>query len=127
MKKILLILVAFLGISLNTSAKDYARCVINGGGGASVTVTVVECEQKDVSVTLSSDCAYPVSVTFYFRFYVKDRHVHGLITSQSFTVTVPAGQDTPKKYTLRDSKDTWGFTEISSIADVVIDGARCIK
>lgn len=122
MKKILLILVAFLGIIVNTSAKDYATCVIKNGNGASVAVTVIDYSGKDVRVSLSSDCDHPVLVNFYFKFYVPYNNGYEQ-TSQTFTEIVEPNKSDTKTYTLKVRGE-----KISNISDVVIvESARCEK
>ena len=125
MKKIFVVLFAFLGISLTVSAKNYATCVVEDGGGASVSVTVVDVNGKNVDVLLSSDCLYPVSIQFEIEFTIPYGNGYTW-TSETITVTVPAGQDTPKTYTLKDSNGRY-YEEIANIKNVKIWGARCRK
>lgn len=120
MKKILFILVAFLGIIGNVCAKDYATCVIKDGNGASVAVTVVDYGGETVVVTLSSDCDHPVLVSFNFNFkYPCGKYSTCTQTSRTITEVVQPNQSASKTYNLGH--------EIDSIEDVIIDGARCEK
>ena len=121
MKKILFVLVAFLGIIVNVCANDYATCVIKDGNGASVAVTVVDYSGEIVRVTLSSDCDHPVLVSFKFTFATPPCHagVCTSATSQTFTEVVEPNKSEPKTYNLGET--------IKGIYDVIIAGARCEK
>ena len=121
MKKILFILVAFLGIIGNVCAKDYATCVIKDGNGASVAVTVVDYGGETVIVTLSSDCDHPVLVSFNFEFKYSCGGGSGACTktSRTFSEVVQPNQSASKTYNLGET--------IKSIEDVIIAGARCEK
>jgi hypothetical protein len=127
MKKILLVLFAFLGISLTNYASNYGTCTVKGGNGATVVVTVIDYDDDGtVYVSLSSDCDRNVNVTFTLSYTTYSRLSHSNSspkTSQAFVYSVPANQDTPKTIQIRDSFGD--NTILSKISDVNVSGARC--
>lgn len=127
MKKILLVLFAFLGISLTNYASNYGTCTVKGGNGATVVVTVSNYyEDGTVDVVLSSDCDHNVNVTFTLSYMTYNKNSHSnsaTLTSQAFTSSVPKNQDTP--ITIRINNRFSDYLTLSKICSVNVSGARC--
>ena len=129
MKKIFLVLFAFLGISLTNYASNSGTCTVIGGNGATVVVTVTNYyDDGNVDVSISSDCDDYVNVSFTIRYttYSTTSHSNSAPrTSQTFTKLAQPNSDTPITVTLQDSFSK--STILSKIEHVEVTGAKCQK
>ncbi|MBP3440722.1 MAG: hypothetical protein J6K24_05705 [Tidjanibacter sp.] len=119
MKKLFVLLVAMLGISLTTMADNYDTCMVKGGNGASVSVSVLDWDDDGyVKVQISSDCDDYVNVTFELKLYDK---THGQeYGKQTFVTTAQPNSNNVAEYRVR-IKGTDGVRSVG----VTVKGARC--
>lgn len=120
MKKLLLITIAFLGLLFTANAAS-DTCVIQGGNGATVNVTVVDWEEDGtVELSIDSDSEYHVNVRFTLSY---DAGPGPSSTSQVFSTTAEPNRSNSKTVRIR-----LGYNEkLSRVVAVDVDGARCVK
>lgn len=122
MKKLLLITIAFFGLLLTTNAAS-DTCVIQGGNGASVNVTVVDWEEDGtVELSIDSDSEYHVNVRFTLSYYTKSNYSNPS-TSQVFSTTAQPNQSNVKTVRIRLVNND----KLGRVSSVHVDGARCVK
>lgn len=134
MKKILFTIVAILIFTFNAYAQQ-GYCVVKDGNGASVTITVVDTNYEgDVDLSVSSDCAYPVSVNYTLDYEIlgktliaQDIHRHK-VTSQAFNVLAQPNQSNTVRVKVRDLGVSRDETYVGiNVTKVNISGTRCEK
>ena len=125
MKKILLILFAFLGLTITASAQAPGTCRVSGGNGATIIVSVVDYDAYgNVEISIASDCDDFVNVSFTLTYYVSGRD-GGERTSQVFVETAQPNSNTPKIIKIRN--DFSDYKRVTNITRVNVSGARCDK
>jgi len=90
MKKILLIVFAFMTFALSLNADDNtAYCTVDGAGGATIYATVIAVRGDYVTVKLSSDCNYNVNVKVKVEWTSTNGRVH--LSGQTAETVPPRG------------------------------------
>ena len=117
MKKFLIILIAFLGISYSANAQT-GECRVQNGNGATVLVSVEGWEEDGtVYLSINSDCDDYVNVKFTLKYY-KDSSEY---ISREFSATAQPNSSTPKTVKLFNVKPN----KLDYIKSVKVTGARC--
>lgn len=131
MKKFLIILIAFLGISYSANAQT-GECRVQNGNGATVLVSVEGWEADGtVYLSINSDCDDFVNVQFVLKY--RGNNSKGIPTpvpgknswifdSQILATTAkPNRTETITKKIVLDSV----IATLTSVEDVEVTGARC--
>lgn len=119
MKKFLIILIAFLGISYSANAQT-GECRVQNGNGATVLVSVEGWEEDGtVYLSINSDCDDYVNVKFNLSYKIED--VNTVWPSQEFSATAQPNSSTPKTVKLFNSKTN----KLDDVISVKVTGARC--
>lgn len=118
MKKLFVLLVAMLGISLTTMADNYDTCMVKGGNGASVSISVLDWDDDGyVKVQISSDCDDFVNVTFELNLRGSSDYY---ISSQTFVVTAKPNCNDIQVFRVRNVNES----NVRKVT-VTVKGARC--
>lgn len=119
MKKLFVLLVAMLGISLTTMADNYDTCMVKGGNGASVSVSVLDWDDDGyVKVQISSDCDDYVSVTFELE--LRNTTHSKVYGTQTFVTTAQPNSNNVEEYRVRIGENC----TVNKV-NVTVKGARC--
>lgn len=118
MKKLFVLLVAMLGISLTTMADNYDTCMVKDGNGASVSISALDWDDDGyVKVQISSDCDDFVNVTFDLDL----RSSNGsYIGNQTFVVTAKPNCNDIQVFRVRIVNE-YNVGKVN----VTVKGARC--
>ena len=126
MKKFLIILIAFLGISYSANAQT-GECRVQNGNGATVLVSVEGWEEDGtVYLSINSDCDDYVNVKFTLTYeYVStsDQIIDG-VTSHVFSATAQPNSSTPKTVKIRNTNKII-IAKLVKVNSVTVTGARC--
>lgn len=126
MKKFLIILIAFLGISYSANAQT-GECRVQNGNGATVLVSVEGWEADGtVYLSINSDCDDYVNVKFELEYdYVStDNHRIDGATSYDFPATAQPNSSTPKTVKIRNTNKNI-LVKLVRVTSVTVTGARC--
>ncbi len=119
MKKIIVIILASIGIFINANAESYGSCKVAGGNGATVAVTVTDFDTEgNVSIQISSDCDDYVNVTFTLELVNKKGFQ---ITKRTEVLSVQPNSNTHKNYYIPFNT----FSSKVGDVNVIVTGARC--
>ncbi|MBR2115534.1 MAG: hypothetical protein IJ942_00780 [Alistipes sp.] len=119
MKKIIVIILASIGIFINANAESYGSCKVAGGNGATVAVTVMDFDTEgNVSIQISSDCDDYVNVTFTLELISEER---SKLASRTEVLSVQPNSNTQKNYYIPFNT----FSNKVDHVNVIVTGARC--
>ncbi|MBR3608275.1 MAG: hypothetical protein IKL50_00110 [Bacteroidales bacterium] len=132
MKKILFSLL-FVLFAVSNSVAQQGSCVVKNGDGASIVITITDWGTDYVMASFSTDCSYPVNVSFSFKVdtcnpdkqeWTGERYQKNH-KSQPFAKTVSPNQSSaPEMFKINGINKGAEITEVKSVD---VWGARCEK